>query len=206
LCFKNGTHIPKKKKGTWEMFLNLLFATKAQKILNFFLMHPEEFLYEREIARQTKISNTSANRSLKELYRNKIVNKKIQGKMCYYKLNIDNSFMKTLKLLANLTMLEILVEDLKKVSDKIVLFGSTSRGEDMIDSDIDIFIVTSKKEIVRKIVEKHNYSDKLYNRKIQAILKSPVDMLKTGEKEKVFMQEVGEGIVIWEREINETYF
>ena len=105
--------------------------------------------------------------------------------------------------MVNLLLIEPLVERLKKLSQKIVLFGSWAEGDDSEDSDIDLFIISSEKEKVLFVVNKFSYSAKLYNRKIQPVISRPEELLKKDRKNKVFLEQVEKGKVLWEREINE---
>ena len=105
--------------------------------------------------------------------------------------------------MVNLLLIEPLVERLKKLSQKIVLFGSWAEGDDSEDSDIDLFIISSEKEKVLFVVNKFSYSAKPCNRKIQPVISRPEELLKKDRKNKVFLEQVEKGKVLWEREINE---
>ena len=53
------------------------------------------------------------------------------------------------------------------------------------------------------IVDNFSYSTKLENRKIQPIISQPEELLKKDRKNKVFLEQVEKGKILWEREINE---
>lgn len=186
------------------MISELLISTNAQKALKFLLMRPGKNCYEREIARGTKISYGSANRVLNRLYKNGLVQKKVEGRMCYYSVDVTNPYIKQFKILSNLTLLEPVVEKLKPYSRKIILYGSWAEGTDSETSDIDIFIVASDETQVKSIINKFSYSAKIANRKIQAVISTPADLLGQDERQKVFNKEVELGKVLWEKEINEN--
>lgn len=82
---------------------------------------------------------------------------------------------------------------LKSSSRKITLYGSHSRGENDPSSDIDLFILSkdpeATKDAVSSIKSRH---------KIQAVIKSASELSSFKESEKVFMEEVGRGVVLWE--------
>ncbi|MBU4346046.1 MAG: nucleotidyltransferase domain-containing protein [Candidatus Omnitrophica bacterium] len=123
--------------------------------------------------------------------------------MCFYSIDESNPYLREFKVLSNLLLIEPLVEKLKRLSHKIILFGSWAEGADTEDSDIDLFIISSEKEKVLSVVNKFSYSAKLYNRKIQPIISRPEELLKKGKEERVFLEQVEKGKVLWEREINE---
>ena len=173
-------------------------------MLSFFLLHPGETLFEREISRKAGLSPSSTNHSLKSLYKAGLLKRKQSGKMCFYSVDSTNPYLEQFKILNNLLLIEPMIEKLKKYSHKIVLFGSWAEGDDAENSDIDLFIVSSDEENVRSIVNKFSYSSKVGNRKIQAIIRKPEELLKKQDRrDEVFFKQVDKGKVICEREINE---
>ena len=182
------------------MFNPYLISTNHQKILSFFVLHPGASFYEREIARKAGLSPSSAHYVLARLYRAGVINRKQNGRMYFYSADKTNPYLKEFKALANLLLIEPLVEKLKGLSHKIVLFGSWAEGSDNEDSDIDLFIVSSEKEKVLSVVNKFSYSAKFYNRKVQPIINAPEELLKKGKEERVFLEQVEKGKVLWERE------
>lgn len=185
------------------MILEDIVFTNHQKVLMYLLLHPGRSCYEREAARAVKISYGSANHVLNYLYKKGFLKRETKGRMCFYSVELSNPYIKELKILYNLLLLESLVEKLKSHTHKVVLYGSWANGTDTENSDIDIFIVTPSEEKARSIIDKFSYSDKAGGRKIQAVIYSPEDLLKREEKERIFLSEVEKGKVLWEREINE---
>ena len=123
--------------------------------------------------------------------------------MFFYSVDKGNPYLREFKVLTNLLLIEPLVEKLKGLSHRIVLFGSWAEGSDNENSDIDLFIVSSEKEKVLSVVNKFSYSAKLYNRKVQPIINAPEELLKKGKEERIFLEQVEKGKVLWEREIND---
>lgn len=186
------------------MFNKYIISTNTQKILKFLLAMANEFCYEREVARDTGISYGSANNILNKLYNDGFLERQIKGKMKYYNIKLQNPYIHELKILVNILSLEQLIEELKPHSQKVVLFGSYALGEDTKESDIDLFIVSSNEKDIRAIINKYNLSKKKISKTIQAIIVSPLDLLSKKE-DKVFMQEVNKGKILWQRGINEDY-
>lgn len=181
-----------------------LISTNTQKLLRFFLLHPGQSFFEREVSRKTNLSPSSTNHALNRLFRANLLNRQRSGKMCFYSIDKTNPYLKEFKVLNNLLFIEPLVERLKKHSHKLILFGSWAEGADTENSDIDLFVVSSEKEQVLSIINKFSYSTKLGNRKIQAIIRSPQQLLKKQDKqERLFLEQVEKGKILWEREINE---
>ncbi len=185
------------------MISEYLISTNAQKVLHFLLMYPGKMCYEREVARGAKISYGSANKVLNQLYMEGLIQRRKEGRMCYYAIDTSNPDIKELKVLSNLLLIEPLVEKLKPYSHRIVLYGSWAQGTDTETSDIDLFIITSDGDKVKSIVNKFSSSPKIANRKIQAVITTAADLLDQDEREKVFRKELEQGKVLWEKDINE---
>lgn len=185
------------------MICEYLISTNVQKVLQFLLMHSGKMCYEREIARGTNISYGSANKILNQLYKKRLIQRKKEGRMCYYAVDLFNPYIKEFKILSNLLLIEPLIEKLKPYSHKIILYGSWAKGTDTETSDIDIFIITSDEEKIKSIVNKFSVSQKIADRKIQAIISTPADLLKHDDRDKIFRKEVEQGKILWEKEINE---
>ena len=185
------------------MFKKYIVSTNTQKVLKFFSLHQGKACYEREVAKGARISYGSANSVLRELCKAELLQKTTQGRMCYYRMDESTPYIKEFKILVNLLILEPVIEKLKEHSRKIVLYGSWADGTDTAESDIDLFIVSSVEEKVRKIIDKYSNSKKMAGRRIQCIIYGPEDLLDTGGREKVFMAQVEKGKVLWEKDIDE---
>ncbi len=185
------------------MFSEHYISTNVQKVLAYFCLNQGKECYEREVAKGANISFGSANNILRKLHKEGILRRSIQGRMCYYNVDLSATYLKEYKILVNLLMIEPLIEKIKPHGLKIVLYGSWANGTDNIDSDIDLFIVSSEKGIIRKIINKYSNSKKFQGRKVQAIIYEPADMLIKDEKEKVFLKQVEKGKVLWDRSIDE---
>ena len=88
-----------------------------------------------------------------------------------------------------------LVSKIKKLSKKVILFGSSARGEDTSKSDIDLFVLTNSPEEVERTLKKCKLP-----RGLQLITRTPVGFAEMEKKEPVFFEEVSRGITLWESE------
>tara|TARA_Y100000310_G_scaffold336419_1_gene420919 strand:+ start:2657 stop:3172 length:516 start_codon:yes stop_codon:yes gene_type:complete len=139
------------------------------KTAGIFFKEPTKQHYLKEISRKTGIAHTSTKQHLKQLIKLEIINKtkEKRGKRYFplYKANFNEEIFRKYKRFYNIYSIEqsSLIEYLiKKLTPYcIVLFGSYQRGEDIEDSDIDIFIETEEEKLDFKKYEK------ILNRKIQ---------------------------------------
>jgi predicted nucleotidyltransferase len=181
-----------------------LISTVNQKILQFLSKYSDMEFHEREIARRTGISYGSANRASNELFTSGVLRRRQAGKMLFYAIDSSNPAIIEFKKLVNILLLEPLVNKLKNVSSRIVLFGSCAQGTDNSKSDMDIFIVAGSRDNVNRIIEVFHFPMGYEEICIQAIIKTPVAMLDAGESTRVFLSEVEKGIVLWDSDAHES--
>lgn len=171
----------------------ILFATNSQKILEFLIQTPGEEYLSREIQIAVKISKAGANFALNDLVRAEFVIRKKRGKMYLYTVNYDHPIIKQLKILKVIMSLGLLLKKIKSKSQKIILYGSSSRGENTKDSDIDLLVVTNSLPEIERIV-KNNSKGKT----IQLITRTPLMYIEMEKTDPTFYAEIERGIVLWE--------
>jgi predicted nucleotidyltransferase len=188
------------------MLHTYIIATNNQKVPSLLAKFSDQEFYEREVSRRLGISSGSANRALNELFSSGAVVRRQEGKMYFYSIDSSNAAVVELKKIVNLMLVEPLAEDLKKISSRIVLYGSCAFGTDTSESDIDLFIVANKKKEAANVIGDFRPPKGYENIHIQAVIKTPVELLEGGESERSFMEEVERGIVLWERAAGESRF
>jgi predicted nucleotidyltransferase len=181
-----------------HMFKKMNFITsKSLHVLHFLLSDPIEQFYEREIARQTNVSIGAVNQFLREFHKIGLVDVQKRGKINLYKADLKNPASRQFKVLFNVLALNDLVDEIKQISDRVVLFGSCAEGTDVKDSDIDIFILTSDPETARREVTR--YEKKMY-RRISPIIVDSTELAKMRIRDKPLSERISRGITLWERE------
>lgn len=120
------------------------------KSIRYFLENPYSEVYLREFAKKTKMSVFAAKKYLDSFLKEDLIVEERKGNMRYFKANMSNLTFRQLKIALILEkirksrLIEEIKEKLPGVSS-IVLFGSTARGEDDKNSDIDILIIGNNK-------------------------------------------------------------
>ena len=178
---------------------SILTETNNLKILGYLIKNPGKEFIEKEIQKATGISKAGVNLALRKLARKGLVERKKRGRMYFYSIQLNNPFIKQLKILQNIARLWPLVKKLKKVSQKIILFGSWSRGENLKESDIDLCILTNFPEEVQEITKKSSLKDKL-----QLVIRTPTNFAEMEKKDPVFFKEIDRGIVLFSKEFHES--
>ncbi len=82
-----------------------------------------------EIIKNTKISKAGANIVLRELVKAGLVKRSVKGRTHLYQINFYDPLVKQFKVTETIVELYSLIKKLKDFSQQIILFGSTSRGE-----------------------------------------------------------------------------
>jgi len=176
--------------------IDVFGATNSLKVLSYLAENPgKEFLCS-EIQKAASVSRAGVYIALGELVRQNLVSKARKGKILFYSIIYDDSAIRQFKVLKNVLALRPLVTKLKSLSKKIVLYGSTGRGENDPSSDIDLFILSQEPEAAKKAM----VSVKT-RQKVQSVIKTPSELADFREKEKTYYTEVDRGIILWEEKV-----
>ena len=181
-----------------DNFIRQIFIFSGeQKVLNY-LLNQDGWQTAREIQKTTGLSKATVNFALNKLFKLNLVQRDQKGKTYLYRVRSSYpllSIVKQYKVLNNLITCLPLIKRLSSLSQKIILFGSTARGEDLQKSDIDLLVVTHNAKEVKDLAKNESLG-----RKVQVITKSPVAFTELERKDPVFFREVELGIVLWEKE------
>ena len=137
-----------------------------ERIKEHFFMNPTKKMRVRQIERELKLPLPSVIRYCKELEKEEILKKEtISGVSVYLADRVSKKFL-IAKRLFNLNsifesgLLDYMIKEY--FNPVIVLFGSYSKGEDIEESDIDLYVETPKKHEFK--LQKF---EKILNRRIQ---------------------------------------
>ncbi len=175
------------------MLKEIFCATCLQRVLYFLLAHPDQKYYDREISRLIKAGRASTNYALHNLTEAGLVNREKKGRMYFYYVSPEVPIIKQLKITQNLIDINPLVEKLKTVSLKIILYGSSAAGANHAGSDVDIFILARDAKKAKSIIYKSSLKER-----IQHVVATPQDFVKLKKDNPVFYKEVSAGIILHE--------
>ncbi len=171
-----------------------MFATNTQKAIKFFIEAGQDWYDRAIIEKKTGLSKAGTNLALKELMLHKLIARQTKAGAFIYRLNDGDVLARQLKVLKTLAKISFLTGKLKPLSQKIILFGSASRGENTPDSDIDLFILTRNEAEAIKIVKAGRLGDK-----IQLIAKTASELELLKQNNPYFFNEVDRGITLWQK-------
>lgn len=164
-----------------------------QKIIQLLSDYPEQEFYGQEIAKKITCSKASVSGIMEILIQKNIASKKIRGHMKFYQINPKNAEVKKFKINIVLEKINPLLPKLEKLSQKIILFGSGSRGDQTFNSDIDLFILSNQKEELRTII-----STIKLNLPLKTIIKTQSELSEMEITEPEFYQEIKNGIILYD--------
>jgi len=152
-------------------------------VLEVFFKEPRRVFHIREISRMAKLSQPPVRLHLKALARDSLILKSSEGIYGGYKANRDNDLFRLLKkqntvLLLNESGCIKLISE-KTMPQAIMLFGSAAKGEDIEQSDIDIFVEGEEEHINLEKFEK------LLNRKINMLFEEDFKKLSRELKSNI---------------------
>ncbi len=172
---------------------NIIFKTNSQKIIEYLIKKPGYKFLSKEIQIATRISKAGANFALLDLVKTRLINREKKGNVYLYTIDDEHPVVKQLKILQNIIDLIPLLHRMKHKANKIILYGSTSTGENTEESDIDLFVVTNQVEEIGRLIEKNSLRSK-----IQLIIRSSLQYTEMEKTDPHFYQQVERGIILWE--------
>lgn len=178
--------------------LDYISSTSQLRALSFLAKLSDKEFHEREIARRTGISYGSANRVLNELFADGILVRRQVGKMLFYSFNSSDPLAKTFKIFVSVSLVRTLIRNLRECCSEVVLYGSCARGEDVSGSDMDLFVISEEKEKALAAIEAYKFRKGFEHIRIEPVILSSQELLKSEKADKEFLSLVREGIVLWD--------
>ncbi len=125
---------------------SILFPGYRRRVLGMLLLHPEESLHGREIARRTGLPAGTLTRELKRLAEAGLLNCERRGNQLLYSANRQSPIFEELAGILRKTsgLADVVAAALESLTDQIevaLIFGSVARGSETRGSDVDVLII-----------------------------------------------------------------
>ena len=174
----------------------MLLNNNTEGVVKLFFGSPTREFHLREISRLAKISTTAANSVLKKLLKENIITKQKKGTYDIYQANRKDKEFREMKKFYNVQNLRrsgfvSFLEGEFNYPEAIVLFGSASKGEDIEESDIDIFILGTKRSVDTSMYEKK------FGRKIMLLVLSKEEFESAKKRNPELVNNIANGIVLY---------
>ena len=162
-------------------------------LLRFFLENPNKKYHLRELARLAKVSPATLSKKLPHLVKEGLITEKMDRIVKLYQANFESSLFKAYKVFYTIQkiirsgLLTSLDEELNYPN--VILFGSASKGEDIENSDLDVFILSETKKSVNT-----GKFEKILGKNIQIFLMNREEFEKAKKDSKELMNNMLNGI------------
>lgn len=166
-----------------------MYNGKKQDVLEEFFRRPRHKFQLRELSRNSDVSTPSVKNYIQEFKQENLVEVVEEGIYKSYRSKLSEEF-KLQKKLYNIEKMHEtgLVKEIEEkcVPDAVVLFGSAAEGEDIEESDIDLLVVSSEKDI-----DLQDYEQK-FNREINITFMTEKEL----KQNKEFSNSIANGTVL----------
>jgi hypothetical protein len=124
-----------------------LFHRKAfWRVFHFFSRHPSDEYHLKELVRNVNLSLRPTHEITRKMEQEGILQSRRMGNLKIFYLNAENPVVRQLRVVEIIAALSSLLEQLKPICDRVVLFGSCAEGTFTPESDVDLFAITDNKE------------------------------------------------------------
>lgn len=159
------------------------------RVLEIFFIEPTTIHFVKEISKRINLAPTSVRNHIKDLLKQGLIARKKAKPFDGLIANRENEDFIFYKRVYNLYSLKELSSFLvtKYYPKVLVIFGSYSTGEDVEDSDIDLFILSN----IKKETDLNNFEKKL-KRKVNILILNDLN-----ELDKNLLKKIWNGIVLY---------
>jgi predicted nucleotidyltransferase len=173
---------------------NALFSKVQQRVLALIFGHPERSFYTSEIVRNVRSGTGAVGRELSRLQRSGLVSLERIGNQKHYRANRRSPVFEELRSLVvkTVALAEPLGKSLEPYADQIMaafVFGSTARGNDTAQSDIDLMVIGNELHYSDLYTALQN-AETILQRKINPIFLSPEEWRRKASQKGSFINTI----------------
>tara|TARA_Y100000031_G_C8006932_1_gene286282 strand:+ start:79 stop:627 length:549 start_codon:yes stop_codon:yes gene_type:complete len=130
------------------MIENLFHRKAFWRVFHFFSRHPSDEYHLKELVRQVNLSLRPTHEITRKMDQEGILKSRRMGNLKIFYLNSENPVVRQLRVVEIIAALSPILEQLKPICNRVVLFGSCAEGTYTPESDVDLFVITDNKEKV----------------------------------------------------------
>jgi len=163
------------------------FLYPGLRVLLLFFNEPYREFHLRETAKLAKVSSSTAKRFLDFYSEKGFLQKQRKANLVLFKATVENPTFRHMKISYLLLKLQPLVDYLKEVypNSSVILYGSCARGEDDLQSDIDLLVISRKKEKAQL-----SEFEKQFERKITLLVYDQHEWEEKAKKDRAFYERI----------------
>lgn len=173
--------------------LNTLFGVQRQRALGWLLLHPDDAVHVRELARLTGTSAGSLHRELARLAEAGLLTRSERGNQVLYQANRACPVFAELAGLFRKTggLADVLRAALMELADRVrfaLVFGSVARGTETSLSDVDVLVV-GEADFAEVVMALHPCQDVL-GREVNPVVYSEAEWRARVERDDPFVRNI----------------
>jgi predicted nucleotidyltransferase len=181
-CISNSVS----ETSTVKKIIDAIIAKNSFKLLNVFLFKPDVLIHQNEVIRMSGLSKNTVMKLLDLFTREGMLKVSRKGNLKLFLLVEGHPVVKQLKILINVSELNVI---LKRFTDKgfeAYLFGSAARGEDTENSDIDLLIIGKISN--DDLADITAWITNAMNREVNPVIKTPYEYSTLYKTDKAFFE------------------
>jgi len=168
-----------------------MFSKASLSLMEFLgRTYPKKY-HVRELSRYLNYNVSTISITLKSLEKSGLVTHEELGNLVLYQAMMDNVLLRQIKIFFNILELNRLIQELKGIVTKLILYGSCARGEDTYESDVDLYIEVVDKERVKSVINR--YREQI-TRELSPIINTPDETFQLQEKDVLLYDNIQRGI------------
>ena len=163
-------------------------STSQEAVLDLLLDGAGTGFTESEVREQLGLPRSTTHRALQELSAEGLVSARAVGRTLVFSADPDDPLVRHLKIARAIARVRRTLEPVNDAVDLAVLYGSASRGEDGVGSDVDVLVVT--RSVDRVLGELSGYGW------LQPVVMTPSEHMQLLAEGGAFAQATSDGIVV----------
>ena len=173
------------------MAIDKLLGTSHARVYRYLAKNLGVSFMEAEIVSATGVGRSAVNVAVRDLAKSGFIDCESRGRTRFYSADPADQVVRQFKIWETALLLKPVVDQLRPMARRVVLFGSAAKGLDTAGSDLDLFIVASNRKSVRAVL---NHA--LDGRQIQAVIVSEQELAVLKREDPTFFTQVQQGLIL----------
>ena len=176
------------KKSENFNLIDVIASEGCVQLLHPLLYKPGIEMYQSEVIKETNVPKTRAIRLLNTLTGYGLLREKEKAGCKFYAASQDDPVVNQLKILIMITKLYQLTREYSGQGIEVFLFGSSAKGEDTENSDVDLLVISdTAKGSVSVLIDKVKAN---LEREVNPVLYTPLEYANLCNKDKTFYDQL----------------
>ncbi|MCJ7824047.1 MAG: nucleotidyltransferase domain-containing protein [Anaerolineales bacterium] len=173
------------------MVIDKLLGTSHARVYRHLAKNLGVSFMEAEIVSGTGVSRSAVNLAVRDLAKRGFIDCEKRGRTRFYSADPSDLVVRQFKVWEKTLILQPVVDQLRPLARRVVLFGSAAEGLDTAESDLDLFIVAPNRKSVRAAL-----MQTVEGQRIQAVIVSEQELAVLKSEDPTFFARVQQGLIL----------